>query len=67
MAASGGVYLHCEEGRGRAPTVAAAVLMARGIARDVDTALELVVKARPVACPTRTDRRFLERIAPRLV
>lgn len=66
VAAAGGVYLHCEEGRGRAPTAAAAVLLARGIAQDVDAALELVCKARPAARPTRTDRRFLERIAPRL-
>jgi protein-tyrosine phosphatase len=64
--AEGAVYLHCEEGRGRAPTLAAAVLLARGVAADVASALELVCKARPVARPTRTDRRFLERIAPRL-
>jgi hypothetical protein len=66
LLASGGVYVHCEEGRGRAPTLAAAVLMARGIVLDVDAALELVRKARPSARPTRTDRGFLERIAPRL-
>ena len=66
LGAEGGVYLHCEEGRGRAPTTAAAVLLARGIAQDVDAALELVRKARPTAQPSRTDRRFLERIAPRL-
>ncbi len=63
----GGVYIHCEEGRGRAPTAAAALLLARGIAHDVDGAMELVSKARPVARPSRTDRGFLERIAPRLV
>lgn len=66
LGAGGAVYVHCEEGRGRAPTTAAAVLLARGIAPDVDAALELVRKARPAARPTRTDRRFLERIAPRL-
>jgi len=66
LAASGSVYVHCEEGRGRAPTLAAAVLIARGIAPDVPAALELVRKARPSACPTRTDQRFLEHIAPRL-
>ncbi|MDJ0850001.1 MAG: hypothetical protein QNK04_16650 [Myxococcota bacterium] len=63
----GGVYIHCEEGRGRAPTAVAALLLARGVVRDVDAAMELVVEARPVARPSRTDRRFLERIAPRLV
>ncbi len=65
--ARGGVYIHCEEGRGRAPTAAAAVLLARGVVHDVDAAMALVTRARPVARPTRTDRRFLERIAPRLV
>ncbi len=43
------------------------MLLARGIVADVDAALELVRKVRPPARPTRTDRRFLERIAPRLV
>jgi len=66
LGASGGVYVHCEEGRGRAPTLAAALLIARGIVPDVASAIELVQKARPCARPTRTDRRFLERIAPRL-
>lgn len=66
LAASGGVYIHCEEGRGRAPTLAAAVLIARGIVPDVASAIELVRKARPSARPTRTDRRFLEHIVPGL-
>jgi len=62
--ASGGIYIHCEEGRGRAPTAAAAVLLARGIVSDVDAAVELVCKARPQARPTRTDNAFLDRVAP---
>ena len=67
LATPGGVYVHCEEGRGRAPTLAAALLLARGIVSDVDAAIELVRKARPAARPTRTDRGFLQRVAPRLL
>lgn len=63
---SGPVYLHCISGRGRAPTAAAAVLLARGVASDVATAVELVKKGRPVTVLTRTDLAFLERVAPRL-
>ena len=64
--ASGPRYLHCISGRGRAPTAAAAVLLARGTAGDVATAVELVKKGRPATSLTRTDIAFLERIAPKL-
>ena len=64
--ASGPLYLHCISGRGRAPTAAAAVLLARGVAGDVATAVELVKKGRPATALTRTDLAFLERVAPRL-
>jgi len=64
--ASGPLYLHCISGRGRAPTAAAAVLLARGAASDVATAVELVKKGRPATALTQTDIAFLERMAPRL-
>lgn len=66
-AAQGGVYVHCIGGRGRAPTAAAAVLLARGVADGPAAALELVRKGRPAARPTGTDVAFLERLAPRLL
>lgn len=65
-AATGGVYVHCISGRGRAPTAAATLLLARGVAPDAASALELVRKRRSVAAPTATDVRFVERIARRL-
>jgi len=65
-AASGAVYLHCISGRGRAPTAAAALLLARGVAADAATAFELVRKRRPATKLTRTDLRFVQRIATRL-
>jgi protein-tyrosine phosphatase len=65
-AASGGVLFHCESGKGRAPTAAALALIARGVASDPATALELVRKGRPSSAPTRVDLDFVERIARRL-
>jgi hypothetical protein len=64
--ARGGVLVHCDSGRGRAPTLAAAVLIARGEAHDVDAAIERVRRARPVAHPTRSDRTFLAGAVPGL-
>jgi protein-tyrosine phosphatase len=64
-AASGGVLFHCESGKGRAPTAAAAALVARGDASDAAAAVELVRKGRPSASPTRVDLDFLERITRR--
>ena len=65
-AAPGGVYVHCISGRGRAPTAAAAVLIARGVADGPAAAFELLRKGRPVVKPTRADVSFVERIAARL-
>jgi protein-tyrosine phosphatase len=62
----GGVYIHCVSGRGRAPSAAAALLIARGVASDADSAFEIVRKGRNASAPTATDVRFVERIAARL-
>jgi protein-tyrosine phosphatase len=62
----GAVLVHCDSGRGRAPTFAAALLVARGLADDVDAAIALVQCARPVARPTRSDRAFLADTQPAL-
>jgi protein-tyrosine phosphatase len=64
--ASGDVLVHCDSGRGRAPTFAAALLVERGVAADVDRALALVAARRPVCRPTRVDHEFLARVAPAL-
>lgn len=60
------VVIHCESGRGRAPTVAAALLMMRGMAFSIEEALERV-GARRIIAPTRSDRLALERLMPRLL
>lgn len=61
-----GVLVHCDAGRGRAPTFAAALLVARGIAPDVAAALRLVCARRPVSHPGAVDVAFLRAIEPGL-
>ena len=63
---TGDVLVHCDSGRGRAPTFAAALLVARGMAPDVAHALSMIRERRPVVAPTRSDLAFLERIASAL-
>ncbi len=62
----GGVYIHCESGKGRAPTMAALLLLARGVVDSPEAALELVQKRRPTASPTRADVAFIRRVARRI-
>jgi protein-tyrosine phosphatase len=62
----GGVLVHCDSGRGRAPTFAAALLVVRDLAPDVDQALRAIRARRPVSAPTRVDRAFLAALAPAL-
>jgi protein-tyrosine phosphatase len=47
-AVSGPVFIHCAAGRRRSATLAAAVIIARGLARDVDAAEALMKLKRPV-------------------
>lgn len=43
----GGVYIHCAQGHGRSATVAAALLLRRGLAPTPDEAVAMIVRARP--------------------
>ena len=63
---AGDVLVHCDSGRGRAPTFAAALLVARGLAPDVTSALSAIRARRPVIAPTRSDLLFLDRVVPAL-
>ena len=65
-ASRGGVLVHCDSGRGRAPMFAAALLVACGLAPDVAGALALLRARRPVVAPTRSELAFLDRVAPAL-
>lgn len=58
-----GVYVHCASGHGRSALVGAAVLMARGLARDPKQAEELLRKARPGIHLNRRQRALLQHFA----
>jgi hypothetical protein len=62
----GDVLVHCDSGRGRAPTFAAALLVARGLAVDPGAAMAAMRAHRPVVAPTRSDLAFLARVLPHL-
>jgi len=66
MAAAREVLVHCDSGRGRAPTFAAAVLIVRGQAADPAEAVAMLRARRPVVAPTRSDLLFLAAAMPRL-
>jgi protein-tyrosine phosphatase len=53
------VYLHCAMGHGRSATLAASVLILRGLAPDVRTAEEALRRARPGVRLTPAQRRLL--------
>src|SRR5262249_39640038 len=59
------VYIHCAAGHGRSATVAAAVLLARGLASDVKEAEALLRKARPGVRLSPEQRHLLERLTAR--
>jgi protein-tyrosine phosphatase len=44
---SGGVVVHCANGHGRSAALVAAVLLLRGVAKDVAASEEIIVAARP--------------------
>ena len=53
----GAVYVHCRQGEGRGPTMAAAYLISKGF--SVDEALKQLSKYRPVARPNARQRKRL--------
>jgi protein-tyrosine phosphatase len=56
------VYVHCAAGHGRSATVAAAVLIVRGLANSVEEAEELMRKVRPGIRLAPAQRSLLRRI-----
>ena len=60
----GTAYVHCAAGHGRSALVAAAVLLARGLAADPKEAQRLVRKARPGVSLNKSQRRLLELLVP---
>jgi protein-tyrosine phosphatase len=64
VACEGPVYLHCAQGYGRSATVAAAVLLARGLAADVREAERMLKRVRPGVKLQRAQRKLLKRVFP---
>ncbi|MCU0535121.1 MAG: hypothetical protein MUD14_14635 [Hydrococcus sp. Prado102] len=63
----GDVYLHCALGRGRSATVAAGILLAKGIVDDVDRAKILLQNIRPGVDFSVSQRQLLERFKNQLL
>jgi protein-tyrosine phosphatase len=59
-------YVHCALGHSRSALVAAAVLIARGLAADADHATAVLRQARPGVALREPQRRLLKRMAPSL-
>ncbi|MBI5292623.1 MAG: dual specificity protein phosphatase family protein, partial [Chloroflexi bacterium] len=51
LGAGQGVYIHCGQGVGRAPTMAAAYLMSEG--QSLRSAMDTIRQVRPFITPTR--------------
>jgi protein-tyrosine phosphatase len=60
----GPVYLHCAAGHGRSALLAAALLLARGLAADHHQAEARLRQVRPRVRLTRRQRQLLRRLAP---
>jgi protein-tyrosine phosphatase len=65
-AAGGPAYVHCASGHGRSATVAAAVLLKRGLAQDVEDAERQLRNTRPRVRLKPLQRAALARVLPRL-
>jgi hypothetical protein len=62
----GTAYIHCASGHGRSALVAAAVLLARGMATNADDALEQIRMRRPKIRLNRAQRAYFVQITNRL-
>jgi protein-tyrosine phosphatase len=58
------VYVHCASGHGRSATVAAALLIARGLAKDAKEAEAMLRQARPGVRLQKAQRALLARVQP---
>ncbi len=56
-------FIHCAAGHGRVATVAASLLLKRGLARDADDAAQMVRAVRPLAVMGTDQRRIVEAMA----
>jgi len=57
------MYIHCAQGRGRSAAVAAALLIRKGLAADVDEAERMLRAARPSIRISPAQRRLVAKIS----
>ena len=57
------IYVHCAEGHGRTAMIAAALLLARGDARDATEAVSKVQRVRPLARLSATQAATVDALA----
>lgn len=62
----GPLFIHCAQGHGRSAALAAAILIARDLAADVEDAEQLMRKSRPKIGMERSQRELVRRITPAL-
>ncbi len=62
----GKVYIHCMSGQGRSSIFTAALLIRKGLAKDIDEAMAIMKKKRPIVNPTSTQLFYLSRLLPQL-
>ena len=58
----GNIYRHCAAGRGRSAAVAAALLISRGLAENVEAAEQLLQQARPAVSMTQAQKEMVEHV-----
>ena len=59
---NGPVYIHCAQGHGRTGTVAAAVLIEKGLAATPQAAIEMLQRVRPKLSLAKNQRKFVGQI-----
>ena len=59
----GPIFVHCAMGHGRSATVAAGLMIRRGVARDVEDAIERMSEARPGVHLHRVQREAVARVS----
>ena len=63
---SGNLYVHCAQGHGRSAALVAAVMIARGLAMDVEEAERRMVEARPGVGLKPVQRALVRKVTPML-
>lgn len=61
LAWQGNIYLHCALGHGRAATLAAGILLAKGVVKDIEEAEKFIQQIRPLVALNKEQKALLDR------